>query len=271
MKMKRIILGTSLVAAGVLLGAATAIAVQINFSDVQQNDWFYGDVQSMTDIGVIKGYSDNTYRPANSVNRAEVAAMLNRFNNYVKTQCYSKTEIDAMFRSAGLADVLPTHTNSSSVNNNTNTNSTTDTANSNQNSTSSTSTETNNLYDVLKDTPEVSSFFSAVSQHPDLVSALKDESKKFTIIAPTNSASKLNTILSDKNKLAHHISTYWASESDIIIMYDATEFETLSGTSFTFQKNEAGKYTINGKVLQFVEPTRFADNGTILVFDNIIE
>ena len=267
--MKKIIVGTSLVAAGVLLGAMSAIAVQMNFKDVQQNDWFYGDVQSMTDIGVIKGYSDNTYRPANSVNRAEVAAMLSRFNNYMKTQCYSKTEIDTMFRAAGLANVIPTNTNSSSGNQNSNTS--TGVSNSNQNASDTTATETNNLYDVLKATPEVSSFYNAISKYPNLVAALKDEDRKLTIIAPTNSASNLSSILSDETKLAHHISTFWASESDIIIMYDATEFETLSGTSFTFQKNDAGEYTINGKVLNFVEPTRFADNGMILVFDSIIE
>ncbi|GEM_PF-5096697 len=41
------------------------------FSDVAANDWFYSYVLVLNQVGSIKGYNDGTYKPANSVTRAE--------------------------------------------------------------------------------------------------------------------------------------------------------------------------------------------------------
>jgi hypothetical protein len=45
----------------------------IDFSDVNQENWFYNYVHSLTEIGVIEGYEDETFKPSENINRAEVA------------------------------------------------------------------------------------------------------------------------------------------------------------------------------------------------------
>lgn len=64
---------------GILLGAIpTAFAATTTFSDVSEGSWYYEAVQSLTDLGIIEGYGDGTYQPANNVNRAEMAVMMDR-------------------------------------------------------------------------------------------------------------------------------------------------------------------------------------------------
>ncbi|MBU0982201.1 S-layer homology domain-containing protein [Patescibacteria group bacterium] len=41
------------------------------FSDVSEGDWFYRIVGTAVDRGIIKGYEDGTFRPSQTVNRAE--------------------------------------------------------------------------------------------------------------------------------------------------------------------------------------------------------
>ena len=53
-----------------------AASTGTQFSDVSQSDWFATYVTTLVTKGVVKGYTDGTFRPGNSVNRAEVAKML---------------------------------------------------------------------------------------------------------------------------------------------------------------------------------------------------
>jgi hypothetical protein len=53
------------------------------FSDVKPSNWFYNDVMTMADWGVINGNDDGTFRPASNVNRAELSAMFNRYDKKV--------------------------------------------------------------------------------------------------------------------------------------------------------------------------------------------
>ena len=46
------------------------------FSDVEENTWFSGYVQGLKDAKVVSGYSDNSYKPNNNVNRAEAVKMI---------------------------------------------------------------------------------------------------------------------------------------------------------------------------------------------------
>ena len=52
-----------------------------SFTDVDPNgdDWYVGAVYTLADGGIINGYEDGTFRPDNSVTRAEAVVMLNRF------------------------------------------------------------------------------------------------------------------------------------------------------------------------------------------------
>lgn len=51
------------------------------FSDVGEEDWFYGYVMHGFDLEVVEGYDDGTFRPNEPVNRAEALTMLLRMAN----------------------------------------------------------------------------------------------------------------------------------------------------------------------------------------------
>ena len=49
-----------------------------DFNDVSATDWFYNELQTAVDSGIIKGFTDGTFRPNALVSREEVAAMVAR-------------------------------------------------------------------------------------------------------------------------------------------------------------------------------------------------
>jgi hypothetical protein len=51
-------------------------AAEISFSDVQSNDYFYAAVKDLSERNIIKGYQDGTFRPYETVTRAQAAKML---------------------------------------------------------------------------------------------------------------------------------------------------------------------------------------------------
>ncbi|OAT81312.1 S-layer homology domain-containing protein [Desulfotomaculum copahuensis] len=50
----------------------------VSFKDVRADDWYAGAVAAAYQAGLIKGYRDGTFRPNNTINREELAAMLVR-------------------------------------------------------------------------------------------------------------------------------------------------------------------------------------------------
>ncbi|MCL1975157.1 MAG: S-layer homology domain-containing protein [Firmicutes bacterium] len=50
------------------------------FTDVHATDWFYNAVSVLANLEIITGYPDKTYRPKQTVTRAEIAAMAARFS-----------------------------------------------------------------------------------------------------------------------------------------------------------------------------------------------
>ncbi len=50
-------------------------ATSLSFSDVNSSDWFYEDVSTLVDKGVINGYTDGSFRPARTVSVAEFIKM----------------------------------------------------------------------------------------------------------------------------------------------------------------------------------------------------
>lgn len=68
--LKIVLLGT-----GVDLEEGTS-SVDLTFSDVKEIDWFFPYVSTGLHLGIIKGYEDATFRPEQSVNRAEAMKML---------------------------------------------------------------------------------------------------------------------------------------------------------------------------------------------------
>lgn len=65
-----------------LTTAVTVYSTTRQFPDVDESDWFYNDVNDMVDWGVIKGNDDGTFQPDGLVNRAQLSAMWNRYDQY---------------------------------------------------------------------------------------------------------------------------------------------------------------------------------------------
>lgn len=56
------------------------------FSDVPDDAWYSDAVYSLAQKGIVEGYEDETYRPENNINRAEMAVMLDRLITYVESE-----------------------------------------------------------------------------------------------------------------------------------------------------------------------------------------
>ncbi len=76
---------------GIAFIAPTALSASLFFPDVRSSDWFYSDVKNMSDWGIIKGNKDGTYAPAKSVNRAELATILNRYEKRINSKLGSSS------------------------------------------------------------------------------------------------------------------------------------------------------------------------------------
>ena len=64
---------------GVLLLSGVAYAQSASFTDWNSfSDWYRNDVNYLKRMGVITGYDDGSFRPANNVTRAELGVMLKR-------------------------------------------------------------------------------------------------------------------------------------------------------------------------------------------------
>jgi hypothetical protein len=53
------------------------------FWDMGHDDYFTDAVENLSDLGVIKGFKDGSFRPGNPVTRAEVAVMFDRYDREV--------------------------------------------------------------------------------------------------------------------------------------------------------------------------------------------
>lgn len=60
----------------------TSLAAEINFGDVTKNDWFYDDIKTVVEMGLINGKSNRIYAPNDNLTYAEaikLAACMNQF------------------------------------------------------------------------------------------------------------------------------------------------------------------------------------------------
>lgn len=95
---------------GMVFITPAVFAATVNFPDVSTSQWFYQDVVNMVEWGVIKGNSNGTFAPERNVNRAELSAMWNRYNDYLKTQFVAKSQA-----SSGSSSSISSSTSNSSV------------------------------------------------------------------------------------------------------------------------------------------------------------
>lgn len=86
--MKKIIF---LTLAGLIIGSiGTAFALSQLFSDVPENEWYANAINSLSEKEIVVGYEDGTFRPANNINRAELAVILDRLLEHervMENQC----------------------------------------------------------------------------------------------------------------------------------------------------------------------------------------
>ena len=64
-------------ALALLLLAAPTSAQAKTYKDVQPTDWYYKQVHTLSDKGILDGFQDGTFRPSDKVTRAQVTKILN--------------------------------------------------------------------------------------------------------------------------------------------------------------------------------------------------
>ncbi|MFA7078644.1 MAG: S-layer homology domain-containing protein, partial [Syntrophomonas sp.] len=92
--------------------------VEINYTDVESNDWFAPDIAKAKAAGYIAGYSDGSMKPNNSITRQEVAVIvanileldtaggteaLNKFTDAASIPAWSGNAIAAMVEAGYLS------------------------------------------------------------------------------------------------------------------------------------------------------------------------
>lgn len=88
--MKKIFLLLSLV-----ISVPLAAAAYTTFSDVSNDAWYAGAVQNLSAAGIIQGYSDGSFKPSVTVNRAELAVALDRMMTMLDAEGYGANYTEA--------------------------------------------------------------------------------------------------------------------------------------------------------------------------------
>ena len=70
------------------------------FSDVSGGDWFYQNVEDMTDQGYLQGYDDGTFRPYGAITKAEFVAIVSRLCNLAPASGDTKHWASGLMQSA---------------------------------------------------------------------------------------------------------------------------------------------------------------------------
>ncbi|WP_143810290.1 S-layer homology domain-containing protein [Paenibacillus sp. MY03] len=68
--------------------------VETGFHDVKRQDWFAGNVNSAVEAGLILGYEDGSFRPADTINHQEMLTMLVRALNYAGHSLPASSPLD---------------------------------------------------------------------------------------------------------------------------------------------------------------------------------
>ncbi len=88
------------------LGIDTTASEGSNFSDVKSSDWFDPYVATGVKLGIVKGYDDGTFKPQQTVNRAEATKMAllaaERSLNKPSENPFPDVSTDAWFASVAL-------------------------------------------------------------------------------------------------------------------------------------------------------------------------
>lgn len=81
------------VAGLIALSVPVAFALGTLFSDVQEGDYFYDAVMSLSDKGIIHGYEDGKFKPSQNITRAEVAVIADNIIQYLQEGTVVEDEV----------------------------------------------------------------------------------------------------------------------------------------------------------------------------------
>lgn len=76
-----------------LKGMDNNYAYKNNFTDVNTADWYANIVGYMSELGILRGYEDGTFRPNATITRAEFAAIAARFDEVKKESVITFTDL----------------------------------------------------------------------------------------------------------------------------------------------------------------------------------
>lgn len=78
------------------------------FNDVHPKHWFYPYIETAADLGWVTGYNNGDFKPGNSINRAEIAKLINQaFELNAKVEPSDLTWYDAEVRALETNNLLP--------------------------------------------------------------------------------------------------------------------------------------------------------------------
>ena len=87
----------SAVALGTMVFASGAFAANMMFNDVPAGHWAEAGINWAADAGLMKGDGTN-FRPGDSVNRAELAVVMQRFNDYLNGDLVTMSDYDVVVK-----------------------------------------------------------------------------------------------------------------------------------------------------------------------------
>ncbi|MBQ7792083.1 MAG: S-layer homology domain-containing protein, partial [Clostridia bacterium] len=74
------------------LGISSLVNADMPFADVARSDWFYGNVATLYEAGIVMGDSETTFSPHRNVTREEITTMVVRALQYADLRCPLRTE-----------------------------------------------------------------------------------------------------------------------------------------------------------------------------------
>lgn len=77
---------------------------KIAFNDLDENHWAYEVVNSLSSKGVINGYEDNTFRPDNTVTRAEFIKLITKGEEILGSTANTKSDASIQFSDVSESD-----------------------------------------------------------------------------------------------------------------------------------------------------------------------
>ena len=95
---------TALIVAAMMVFPSAIFAA--TFSDVQASDWYFKSVEKLATQKIIGGYSDNSFRPQNTVTRAEFLKMVMASLEYSEQSKYGEHWIKAWLDKAYTKELL---------------------------------------------------------------------------------------------------------------------------------------------------------------------